>query len=37
MTDARRFVQALASVFGKRLTFDVLTGKHLSETYHLSS
>jgi len=27
-----RFVQACASVVGKRLTFDVLTGRHLFET-----
>jgi transposase-like protein len=31
-TDASRFIEAVASVFGKRLTFDVLTGKHRLET-----
>jgi transposase-like protein len=31
-TDANRFLQAAASVFGKRLTFAALTGKHLAET-----
>lgn len=31
-TDASRFLEAAASVFGKRLTFDVLTGKHRLET-----
>jgi len=32
MTDGARFIQAAASVFGKRLTFDVLTGKHLPQS-----
>jgi transposase-like protein len=32
MTDAMRFLEAAASVFGKRLTFNELTGKHLLET-----
>jgi transposase-like protein len=31
-TDAMRFVEACASVFGKRLTYTVLTGKALPET-----
>jgi transposase-like protein len=31
-TDGGRFLAACASVFGKRLTFTALTGKHLSET-----
>ena len=32
MTDAKRFLEAAASVFGKRLTFTALTGKDLPET-----
>jgi|SRR5882672_1509626 len=32
MTDAKRFLEAAASAFGKRLTFAALTGKHLAET-----
>jgi transposase-like protein len=32
MNDGARFLQAMASVFGKRITFNVLTGKHLPET-----
>src|SRR5712691_449499 len=32
MTDGRRFLEAAASVFGKRLTFAELTGKQLPET-----
>lgn len=32
MSDAKRFIEAAASVFDKRLTFDELTGKHLAET-----
>jgi transposase-like protein len=32
LTDAARFLEAAASVFGKRLTFAVLTGQHLPET-----
>jgi transposase-like protein len=32
MNDGARFLQAMASVFGKRITFSVLTGKHLVET-----
>jgi transposase-like protein len=32
MSDGARFLEAAASVFGKRLTFAALTGKHLSET-----
>ncbi len=32
MSDAARFLQAAASVFGKRLTFNALTGKELPET-----
>jgi transposase-like protein len=32
MTDGQRFLEAAASVFGKRLTFAGLTGKHLPET-----
>ena len=32
MTDGARFLEAAASVFGKRLTFAALTGKHLPET-----
>ena len=31
-SDAHRFVEACASVFGKRLTYTVLTGKELPET-----
>jgi transposase-like protein len=31
-TDATRFLEACASVFGKRLTYAVLTGKELPET-----
>jgi transposase-like protein len=31
-TDGARFLQAMASVFGKRITFTALTGKHLAET-----
>jgi transposase-like protein len=31
-TDAMRFLEAAASVFGKRLTFRVLTGKELPQT-----
>src|SRR5436190_12137449 len=31
-TDGKRFIEALASVFGKRVTFAALTGKHLPET-----
>lgn len=31
-TDSARFLQAMASVFGKRITFDALTGKNLPET-----
>jgi len=30
-SDGYRFLQAMASVFGKRLTFAALTGKHLPE------
>jgi transposase-like protein len=32
MTDAKRFLEAAASVFGKRLTFTALTGKDLPQT-----
>jgi len=32
MTDGQRFLEAAASVFGNRLTFAALTGKHLPET-----
>jgi transposase-like protein len=32
MSDGYRFLQAMASVFGKRLTFRVLTGKDLPQT-----
>ena len=32
LDDATRFVTALRSVVGKRLTFDGLTGKNLSES-----
>jgi hypothetical protein len=32
MSDAKRFLQAAASVFGKRLTFNALTGKELPQT-----
>ncbi len=32
LSDARRFIEAAASVFGKRLTYDALTGKQLPET-----
>ncbi len=31
-TDAKRFLEAAATVFGKRLTFNALTGKELPET-----
>jgi transposase-like protein len=31
-TDGARFLEACASVFGKRLTYTALTGKHLPET-----
>ena len=31
-TDCHRFLEACASVFGKRLTYAVLTGKELPET-----
>ncbi len=31
-SDAKRFVEAAASIFGKRLTFDELTGKQLPQT-----
>lgn len=31
-TDASRFLEACASVFGKRLTYSALTGKGLPET-----
>src|SRR5207253_4577532 len=31
-TDAGRFLEACASVFGKRLTYIALTGQHLPET-----
>jgi hypothetical protein len=33
MSDGARFLDAAASVFGKRLTFTALTGKHLAETF----
>lgn len=32
MTDAKRFLDAAKAVFGKRLTFNALTGKELPET-----
>lgn len=32
MTDAKRFIEACAAVFGKRLTYTALTGKELPET-----
>lgn len=32
LSDAARFIEAAASVFGKRLTFDALTGKALPQT-----
>jgi transposase-like protein len=32
MTDGQRFLEAAASVFGKRLTFAALTGKQLPQT-----
>lgn len=32
LTDAKRFLEAAASVFGKRLTYVALTGKQLPET-----
>ena len=31
MTDGARFLEAMASVFGKRITFAALTGKHLAD------
>ena len=31
-TDAMRFLEACASVFGKRLTYSALTGKELGQT-----
>ena len=31
-TDGGRFLEACASVFGKRLTYTALTGKQLPET-----
>ena len=31
-TDAMRFLEACAAVFGKRLTYTALTGKELGQT-----
>jgi hypothetical protein len=31
MSDAKRFLEAAAAVFGKRLTFNELTGKELPQ------
>jgi transposase-like protein len=32
LTDAKRFIEACASVFGKRLTYEALTGKQLPQS-----
>jgi hypothetical protein len=32
MNDAMRFIEAAASIFGKRLTCTALTGKELPQT-----
>jgi len=32
LTDGMRFLQTCAAVFGKRLTYSVLTGKELPQT-----
>jgi hypothetical protein len=36
MSDAKRFLEAAAVVFGKRLTFNELTGKELRKGANLS-